>query len=105
MHKRPFENILLFSKKGGAAVYRTRPLALAAWLWFAVSLTFMSSCSRPDWNFGAGGKYNEANMELLRGPAGDLDKAIASLQVVVQDNPTYRDSLTLLGKAYYRKGR
>ena len=44
-------------------------------------------------------------MELLRGRAGNLDKAIDNLQVVVQDDPTYRDSLTLLGKAYYRKGR
>jgi len=50
-------------------------------------------------------RYNDANIELLRGRTANLDRAIESLQVVVQDNPTYRDSLTLLGKAYYRKGR
>lgn len=63
-----------------------------------------SSCGRPDWFIGAGGKYNETEIELLRGRGANLDKAIGSLQLVVQDNPTYRDSLTLLRKAYYRKG-
>ena len=105
VHRRFFEKILLFSKWRGATVCATGYLALVGWLWFGVSLALMSSCSRPDWHFGAGGKYNEANMELLRGRGANLDKAIESLQVVVQDNPTYRDSLTLLGKAYYRKGR
>jgi tetratricopeptide (TPR) repeat protein len=102
---RLFEKILLCSKNSGAVVCGTGHFMLAGWLIFGAALTFISSCSKPDWHFGAGGKYNEANMELLRGRQGNLDKAIESLQVVVQDNPTYRDSLTLLGKAYYRKGR
>ena len=105
MHRRCFENILLFSKKSGAVVCGTGHLALVGWLLFGVGLTFMSGCSRPDWSFGAGGRYNDANIELLRGRAGNLDKAIENLQAVVHDDPTYRDSLTLLGKAYYRKGR
>jgi tetratricopeptide (TPR) repeat protein len=65
----------------------------------------ISACSRPAWFFGAGGKYNEASIELLRGRGGDLDKAIANLEGIVQDDPSYRDSLTLLGKAYYKKAR
>jgi tetratricopeptide (TPR) repeat protein len=62
-------------------------------------------CSRPDWFVGVGGKYNQAWEEIVRGRAGDMDKAISSLEYVVKENPTYRDSLTLLGRAYYRKGR
>ena len=41
----------------------------------------------------------------MRGRGADLDKAIANLESVVTEDPSYRDSLTLLGKAYYRKGR
>ena len=105
MQIRLFEKTLLSSKKSGVVVCGTGHCMLAGWLIFGAVLTFISSCSKPDWHFGAGGKYNEANIELLRGRQANLDKAIESLQFVVQDNPTYRDSLTLLGKAYYRKGR
>ena len=79
--------------------------AVLGWLLIGVAAIVVAGCSKPDWSFGSGGKYNDANMELIRGRAGNLDKAIQDLQFVVQDNPTYRDSLTLLGKAYYRKGR
>ena len=65
----------------------------------------MSACSRPNWFFGLGGKYNEANIERLRARGGNLEKAIGDLESLVQDDPGYRDSLTLLGKAYYKKGR
>lgn len=34
-----------------------------------------------------------------------MDLAITTLESVVQRNPFYRDSLTLLGKAYYKRGR
>ncbi len=70
-----------------------------------VALIAVNGCSRPDWAFGTGGRYSEAETEILRGRHANLDKAIENLQFVVQDNPTYRDSLTLLGKAYYRKAR
>ena len=36
---------------------------------------------------------------------GNIDRAIDSLEAVVRQDPTYRDSLTLLGRAYYKKGR
>jgi len=70
-----------------------------------VAVTAVNGCSRPDWAFGTSGRYKEAETEILRGRQANLDKAIENLQFVVQDNPTYRDSLTLLGKAYYRKAR
>jgi tetratricopeptide (TPR) repeat protein len=72
---------------------------------FALALSISACISRPNWFFGLGGKYNEANIELLRGRGGNLDKAIGDLESIVQDDPGYRDSLTLLGKAYYKKGR
>lgn len=33
-----------------------------------------------------------------------MDTAIEALQAVVKDDPTYKDSMTLLGRAYYRRG-
>ena len=80
-------------------------LARLGCLLFALVLPISACISRPNWFFGLGGKYNEANIELLRGRAGNLDKAIGDLESIVQDDPGYRDSLTLLGKAYYKKGR
>jgi len=105
VHRRFRYVICRRSNRSGATCHRPRFFRLAAWLFIGVLAPFASSCSKPDWSFGSGGKYNEASMELIRGRAGNLDKAIQDLQFVVQENPTYRDSLTLLGKAYYRKGR
>jgi len=34
-----------------------------------------------------------------------MDKAVAALEAVVIQDPTYKNSLTYLGRAYYRKGR
>jgi tetratricopeptide (TPR) repeat protein len=34
-----------------------------------------------------------------------MDKAVAALEYVVSQDPTYKSSLTYLGRAYYRKGR
>lgn len=34
-----------------------------------------------------------------------MDQAILELESVVRENPTYKDSLTLLGRAYYNKTR
>ncbi|MGE5306745.1 MAG: tetratricopeptide repeat protein [Alphaproteobacteria bacterium] len=34
-----------------------------------------------------------------------MDKAVNALEKVVTQDPTYKDSLTLLGRAYYNKGR
>ena len=34
-----------------------------------------------------------------------MDKAVVALERVARENPTYKDTLTLLGRAYYRKAR
>jgi len=54
--------------------------------------------------FGIGGYYNEGREQFLMGRGGNMDKAVTALDSVVRDDPTYRDSLTLLGRAYYNKG-
>ncbi len=64
----------------------------------------LAGCYRPAWFIGVGGKYNEAKVEIMR-PRGDLNKAIINLEEVVRSDPTYRDSLTMLGRAYYKAGR
>ena len=71
----------------------------------AIGIQFMSGCSRPDWFIGAGGKYNEGRYEVLRRVGGNMDKAIGAFESIAKDDPTYRDTLTQLGRAYYKKGR
>jgi len=68
-------------------------------------LLFALSCSRFGGHFGIGGRYNAGKEQILKQRGADLDKAIASLEAVAREDPTYRDALTLLGRAYYRKGR
>ena len=75
------------------------------YLLLAAILVLVSGCSNPKWFFGTGGKYNEARLEVTRGRAANIDKAIANLEAVVTQDPTYKDSLTLLGRAYYKKER
>lgn len=73
---------------------------------FTVSLVSLSlSCSHYVPRFGVGGRYEEGREQFLRGRAGDMDVAIAALEYVVSQDPTYKQSLTYLGRAYYRKGR
>ena len=71
----------------------------------ALSLQLVSGCARPDWFVGVGGKYNQAKEEIARRRGGNIDKAIQNLEAIVQKDPTYRDSLTLLGRAYYKRER
>jgi len=66
-------------------------------------LTFGCSHSIP--RFGIAGPYLEGKHEVTKGRFGDVDKAILALEEVVRQDPTYLDSLTLLGRAYYKKGR
>jgi tetratricopeptide (TPR) repeat protein len=69
----------------------------------AISLAFGSGCSIP--RFGVGGRYQEAKDEISRPRGGNIDNAIVNLEGIVKENPTYEDSLTLLGRAYYKRGR
>lgn len=74
-----------------------RPLAIG-------SLLFAVACGRPP-GIGVGGHYLDGRMEMLRGRGGgEMDKAIQKLEYVVSRDPLYRDSLALLGRAYYRNG-
>jgi len=77
------------------------------YLLLAISISFASGCSRPAFlaGIGTGGKYLEARDNITRKRGGDIDKAISHLESVVRDDPLYKDSLTLLGRAYYMKGR
>jgi tetratricopeptide (TPR) repeat protein len=71
----------------------------------ALALQGLAGCSRPDWFVGINGAYNEGKYELLRRVGGNYDKAIGSFEYIAKQDPTYRDTLTQLGRAYYRKGR
>lgn len=62
-------------------------------------------CSHAIPRFGIGGRYEEGREQFLRGRVGDMDTAITALESVVSQDPTYKFSLTYLGRAYYRKGR
>lgn len=73
---------------------------------FGIAAIFaVSGCSIPLFRFGVGGRYLEAKEEITRPQGGKIDKAILNLEGIVRENPTYEDSLTLLGRAYYKKGR
>jgi tetratricopeptide (TPR) repeat protein len=64
-----------------------------------------TACTHPIPRLGTAGRYLDGRDQFLRGRGGDIDKAIESLEAVVKVDPTYKDSLTLLGRAYYAKER
>ncbi len=64
-----------------------------------------TGCSTELPRFGIGGHYTEGRDEFLKVKGGNMDRAITALESVVRQEPTYRDSLTLLARAYYRKQR
>jgi tetratricopeptide (TPR) repeat protein len=67
---------------------------------------FLVSCSQNQIpRFGIGGRYAEGREQFLRGRGGDMDRAVDALEFVVSKDPTYKNSLMYLGRAYYRKGR
>ena len=65
---------------------------------------FVSSCWHPA-GIGIGGQYLDAKTEITKGRQGDVKKAVTHLEYVVVRDPYYKDSLTLLGRAYYGSGR
>jgi tetratricopeptide (TPR) repeat protein len=75
--------------------------------WFVAALVCLSltSCSNTLPRFGVGGKYEEGRDQFFRGRGGDMDRAVVALEYVVSQDPTYKESLTYLGRAYYRKER
>jgi len=71
-----------------------------------LSLVFMSlACNHAIPHFGVGGHYEEGKEQFLRGRAGNMDVAVTALESVVSQDPTYKDSMTYLGRAYYNKAR
>jgi tetratricopeptide (TPR) repeat protein len=70
-----------------------------------IVVSFLSACSQNIPRFGIGGRYEEGRAQFLRGRGGDMDTAIAALESVVTQDPTYKNSLMYLGRAYYNKGR
>jgi len=73
---------------------------------FAIGLlSFSLVCNHYVPRFGVGGRYEEGIEQFLRGRGGDMDTAVTALEYVVSQDPTYKKSLTYLGRAYYRKGR
>jgi tetratricopeptide (TPR) repeat protein len=70
-----------------------------------VVLVTLIGCNHAIPRFGVGGRYEEGRDQFLRGKGGDMDRAVEALEYVVSRDPLYKDSLTYLGRAYYRKGR
>jgi len=75
------------------------------WFFAAIVCLGAVSCSNTLPKFGVGGRYEEGKDQFFRGRGGDMDKAVVSLEYVVSQDPTYKKSLTYLGRAYYRKER
>ncbi|MGH7853458.1 MAG: tetratricopeptide repeat protein [Candidatus Binatia bacterium] len=72
---------------------------------FIVLVGLSSACNHNIPRFGMGGRYEEGRAQFLRGRGGDMDTAIMALESVVSQDPTYKNSLMYLGRAYYNKGR
>src|SRR5919108_154139 len=76
---------------------------------FACSfLALLSACALASHEiprFGINGRYQQGKDQFLRGRGGNMDKAIAGLESVVTEDPAYKDSLTLLARAYYKRQR
>lgn len=70
----------------------------------AAAFLLILACGRPP-GFGAGGRYLDAKQELVNTRTGDVQKAIGLLESVAVEDALYKDTLTLLGKAYYKAGR
>jgi tetratricopeptide (TPR) repeat protein len=70
-----------------------------------IVVSFLSACSQNIPRFGIGGRYEEGRAQFLRGRGGDMDTAIVALESVVTQDPTYKNSLMYLGRAYYNKAR
>jgi tetratricopeptide (TPR) repeat protein len=78
------------------------------WVFLISPLLLLSlslACNHYVPRFGVGGRYEEGREQFLRGRSGDMDTAVVALEYVVSQDPTYKSSLTYLGRAYYRKGR
>jgi tetratricopeptide (TPR) repeat protein len=93
------------SLSGVSAKSQCRFSFFPVFLLSAAVCLLVSACSMDLPRFGIGGRYIEGRDEFLKVRGGNMDRAISALESVVRQEPTYRDSLTLLARAYYRKQR
>lgn len=82
--------------------YRSGYLRFAIYCLLFV-LLFVLGCGRPG-GIGIGGRYLDAKFEIWR-PRGNIAAAIDKLEYIVKRDPLYKDSLTILGRAYYKSRR
>lgn len=67
-----------------------------------------SGCSILDFRLpaiGKAGKYRTAKRDLAKPRGAGASTAVALLEAIVKEDPFYRDTLTLLGRAYYQQRR
>jgi tetratricopeptide (TPR) repeat protein len=79
--------------------------SVIGWFFVAFACLGLTACSNTLPRFGVGGRYEEGRDQFFRGRGGDMDRAVVALEYVVSQDPTYKESLTYLGRAYYRKER
>lgn len=72
---------------------------------FLIFVVLIGACTHAIPRLGLSGRYTEGRDQFLRGRGGDMDRAVSALENVVREDATYKDSLTLLGRAYYRQER
>ncbi len=73
-----------------------------------IVLLFAAGCSVLDFRLpaiGKAGKYGTASRDMMRPGGAGVRQAVPLLEAIVREDPFYRDSLTLLGRAYYQLGR
>ena len=68
-------------------------------------LLVLTGCSLSLPPLGISGKYRVARDNLIKPRGMGVAKAIPLLEEVAAKDPTYEDSLTLLGRSYYAQGR
>ncbi len=86
-----------------AMAYIRNKYFLSAICYLLFSLMLILGCGRPV-GIGIGGRYLDAQFDVWR-PRGDVNGAITKLEYIVKRDPLYKNSLTLLGRAYYKSRR
>jgi len=73
-----------------------------------IVLLLASGCRFLDFRLpalGKAGKYRSAKRDLAKPRGEGASTAVRLLEAIVKEDPFYRDTLTLLGRAYYQQKR
>ena len=73
-----------------------------------IVLLLASGCRYLDFRLpalGKAGKYRTAKRDLAQPRGAGASTAVPLLEAIVKEDPFYRDTLTLLGRAYYQQRR